>query len=101
MAKINSKYISTVIEQFERTFEKKLYDVYIGYRKNTTNDDVTYYTAKPEEWEEVIDKLLEKGIVLEEFELCSKIQDLKPKILDEAKIRLESKEKNESKEKVD
>jgi len=93
MAKINTEYIHFILEQFEKTFEEKLYDVYVGHKKTSDDDkDVKIYTAKPEEWEQVIDTLLEKGVNLEEYELCSKIQGLKPKVLEEAKKRLEQKE---------
>ena len=87
--KVDKEYINFILEQFEITFDEELYDVYVGFKND--DDKSKYYSAKPQDWETVIDTLLEKGIKLEEYELCSKIKSIKPKILEEAKKRLEYK----------
>ena len=93
MKKIDGNYINFILDQFEETFKSDYYDVFVGY-KECKDGDCKYYSAKPEDWEQVIDTLLEKGIKLEEYELCNKIKNIKPKVLKEAEIRLEHKKEN-------
>jgi uncharacterized CHY-type Zn-finger protein len=89
--KINSEYITFVIDQFNKTINQSFYSVYVGH-KEYDNGDIKYYSAKPEDWEHVIDKLFEKSISLEEYELSSKIKELKPVILSESNKRLSNKQ---------
>ena len=76
--KIDPSYINFMVKEFNRSLVKDLHYVYVGYQH--IDGEKQHFQKPRSEWLDVLDKVMDKAILLEEYEACAELKKIREKI---------------------
>jgi hypothetical protein len=76
--KIDPTYIDFMVKEFNHSLKQDLHYIYVGWQK--VNGKKKYFQKPQEEWLKVLDIIMDKAILLEEYEACAKLKKIRDQI---------------------